>query len=224
MPLSLTADELARKIDHTVLKAEATAAVIDKVVEEALHWKVAAVCVNPLHVGRVAQALAGSGVRTCTVAGFPLGTNVTRVKVYEAGAAVEDGAEEVDMVISLAHALAGDYGYVENDVRAVAKKVHEKPGTLLKVILETAVLSADQIKACCLACKRAGADFVKTSTGFHPAGGASVEAVRLMKSAFGGLVKAAGGIRTREQALAMVEAGADRLGLSATVQVLEGMK
>jgi deoxyribose-phosphate aldolase len=179
------------------------------------------VCVNPVYVKLAAESLAASGVAACAVAGFPLGANVTPVKVYEAQRVIADGAVEVDMVIHVGALKAGDHEYVRQDIAAVAIACHEK-GALLKVIIETVLLSdVEKVSACQLA-QAAGADFVKTSTGFA-GGGATVEDIRLMRQTVGSQmgVKAAGGVRSYTDALAMIEAGANRIGASAGVKIVE---
>lgn len=217
---ALEARTLARVIDHTLLKAEATPEDVVALCDEALRLDVAAVCVSPFYASLARQHALGLPV--AAVVGFPSGAHRPAVKAYEAALACEDGAAELDMVMDLGAAASGDWATVERDVAAVRDAV-PRP-VVLKVILETAILDAKEIDAACGAAEAAGADFVKTSTGFHPAGGASVEAVRRMASAVGGRlgVKASGGIRSREQALAMVAAGATRLGVSATRAVLTG--
>ena len=216
--------QLAALVDHTLLKPEATSADVAALVDEAAELGVYAVCVSPSMVPVAVRA--GTGVRVASVAGFPSGKHLPAVKAHEAALAVESGACEIDMVIDVGAALAGDLDAVQSDVHAVRNAIG---GTVLKVIVESAALLAlaDEptlTKVCCAA-KSAGADFVKTSTGFHPAGGASVRAVALMAEAVGGRlgVKASGGIRTAADALAMLDAGATRLGLSGTRGVLDGL-
>lgn len=218
-----TRAQVAAMIDHTLLAPEATDADVVALCQEAADLGVHSVCVSPTKVSAAAKALAGTPVVIASVIGFPSGAHPSTVKAAEAVAAVADGAAELDMVIDLGAAMAGDWSAVGADVAAV-RKAAPRP-TLLKVIIESAVLGPDRIAAACAACEDAGADFVKTSTGFHPAGGASEAAVRAMSAAVGGRlgVKAAGGIRTSEQALAMVAAGATRLGLSHSRQILEGI-
>lgn len=220
----MTNHELARLIDHTILKPEATGNQIDRLCGEAIQHGFFAVCVNPVHVARAAAALAGTSTAVASVAGFPLGANLTTTKVEESRRAIGQGAVEVDMVIDVAALTAGDLARVTDDVAAVAQAVHDGGAEhVLKVILETAALSADQIAAGCRCCVAAGADFVKTSTGFHPGGGATIESVRLLRQHAPGLgVKASGGIRDRATALAMVEAGATRLGTSSGVTIVAG--
>lgn len=225
MARRLTRPQLAALVDHTLLKPEAVDADVTSLVAEGEELGVYAVCVSPSMV-RVAVRAAGSGVRVAAVAGFPSGKHVPAVKALEAARAVADGASEIDMVIDVGAALSGDVDAVRRDIEAVRGAV---PGTVLKVIVESAVLlgrSGDRaLVDACRAAEAAGADFVKTSTGFHPAGGASVHAVALMARTVGGRlgVKASGGIRTVTDALAMLDAGATRLGLSSTRAVLDGL-
>lgn len=213
MSATPTRAELAAMIDHTLLKPEATAADVAALVAEAQELGVLAVCVSPSVL-----PVAADGLVVATVCGFPSGKHVTAVKVAEAHAAVCAGADEVDVVIDPGAALAADWASVVAELTAVRAVV---PG-VLKVIIESALLDDDQVVAACRAAEAAGADFVKTSTGFHPSGGASERAVRLMAQTVGGRlgVKASGGIRTTDAALAMVAAGATRLGLSSSRAVL----
>jgi len=216
--------DVNRYIDHTNLKPYARAEDIVRLCNEAKEYDFYAVCVNPYRVKLAKELLRGSDVNVATVIGFPLGATPTEVKVFEAGRALEDGADELDMVINIGALKDGDYDYVREDIKAVAELAHER-GAIVKVIIETCYLTEEEkIKACELA-KEAGADFVKTSTGFGT-GGATVEDVRLMRRVVGdGMgVKAAGGIRTYEQALAMIEAGATRIGTSSGVKIMEGAK
>jgi deoxyribose-phosphate aldolase len=218
-----TREQLAALIDHTLLKPEATPADVAALVAEAAELGVYAVCVSPSMVPVAAQA---GGVRVAAVAGFPSGKHVSAVKAQEAARAVASGASEIDMVVDVGAALAGEIDEVRSDIEAVRAAV---PGAVLKVIVESAVLlsqgDARTLAAACRAAEDAGADFVKTSTGFHPAGGASLPAVALMAKTVGGRlgVKASGGIRTAADAVAMLDAGATRLGLSATRAVLDGL-
>ncbi|HHW84040.1 MAG TPA: deoxyribose-phosphate aldolase [Actinomycetales bacterium] len=208
--------ELAAMIDHTLLKPESTADDVAALVAQARELGVKAVCVSPIRL-----PLEGTGdLVVATVCGFPSGAVKSEVKAAEAARAANDGAAEVDMVIDVSSAVSGDYEAVEADIRAVREAMPE--GVLLKVIIESAALSDEAIVACCEAAERAGAQYVKTSTGFHPAGGASAHAVKLMADTVGGRlgVKASGGIRTAADAQAMVEAGATRLGLSASAAIL----
>lgn len=215
--------DLAKYIDHTLLKPEATAADVEALVAEAVELGTYSVCVSPNMVAIAAKALRGTGsdVKVAAVAGFPSGKHLTEIKMREAAVAVADGADEIDMVIDVGAAVAGDVAAVERDIAGVREAI---PGSVLKVIIESAALNDAQIVAVCEAAERAGADFVKTSTGFHPAGGASVHAVSLMRATVGDRlgVKASGGIRDRATAEAMIGAGASRLGLSAARAVLAG--
>lgn len=209
----------SKMFDHTLLKADATSKQIDKICEEALQYDFASVCCNSCYTAYVSEKLRGSDVMTCTVVGFPLGQMSTRAKAAETEFAVEDGAEEIDMVINIGALKEGRDDFVLEDIRAV-KKACKSAG--LKVIIETCLLSEEEkIRACRLA-KEAGADFVKTSTGFST-GGAKAEDVALMRKTVGKdtKVKASGGIHTKEEAEAMVAAGADRLGTSATIDILQ---
>lgn len=212
---------LAGYIDHTLLKADATEEDVLRVCEEARRYNTASVCVNTRFARLVAQALAGSGVKTCAVVGFPLGAMATGAKAAEARLAIADGAEEIDMVLPLGAAKAGDFTAVEADIAAVVAEAGGR--ALVKVILETCLLTDAEKIACCLAAKRAGADFVKTSTGFST-GGATLADVSLMRQTVGPDmgVKASGGVRTRASALAMIEAGATRIGASSSKAILEG--
>lgn len=216
-----TARDLARYIDHTLLRPEATREEILRVCEEALAYGFAAVVVNPYWVREVARRLEGSAVRPCTVVGFPLGATFSDVKVYETRRAIFEGAREIDMVINIGALKSGQGEIVEQDIRAVVEACHEF-GVLCKVILETALLTEEEkVKACVLA-KRAGADFVKTSTGFSK-GGATIEDVLLLRRVVGPEmgVKAAGGIRDAEMARRLLQAGATRLGASAGVKIVQ---
>ncbi len=212
---------LARYVDHTLLKPEATTADVTALVEEGVRLGVFSVCISPTFVAHAARVAAGR-LAVATVCGFPSGKHVSAVKAAEAARSVADGADEVDMVIDVGAAREGAFDAVRADIAAVRAAVPE--GHLLKVIIEAAALTDDQIVAVCRAAQDAGADFVKTSTGFHPAGGASVHAVELMAATVGGSlgVKASGGVRTLDDALAMIRAGATRLGLSGTAGVLAG--
>lgn len=211
---------LATKLfDHTILKADATKEDVKKVCEEAMAYSFCSVCVNSYYVPYVAELLHGSDVKICTVVGFPLGAMSTRAKALEAKIAVMDGADEVDMVINIGALKDKDYDAVLEDIKAVKEACGN---ALLKVIIETCLLTDEEkIKACELS-KEANADFVKTSTGFSTAG-AKVEDVRLMRDTVGNDmgVKASGGIHDKEFANALVEAGASRLGTSATIKIVE---
>ena len=220
-----TRAQVAALVDHTLLKPEATAADVAALVDEAAELGVYAVCVSPSMV-EAAVAHRPDGLLVAAVAGFPSGKHSSEIKAAEAALAVAAGAAEIDMVIDVGSALAGDFAGVRADIGAVRTAI---PGAVLKVIVESAALmslsDADTVVAVCRAAADAGADFVKTSTGFHPAGGASVPAVSLMAATVGGRlgVKASGGIRTAADALALLDAGATRLGLSGTRAVLDGL-
>lgn len=211
--------ELARYVDHTLLKPEATAADIEAHIAEAADLGVFSICISP----SMLPVQVPDGLKVATVCGFPSGKHASSVKAAEAARAVADGADEVDMVIDIGAAIAGDYAAVEADIAAVRAAM--LPDRLLKVIIESAALSDDAIVGACRAAEAAGANFVKTSTGFHPSGGASVHAVELMAQTVGGRlgVKASGGVRTSAEALAMIAAGATRLGLSGSRAVLDGL-
>ena len=213
---------IAGYIDHTLLKPEASEADVLKVCAEAAEYGFKSVCVNPIWVKTVTTALKGSGVLTCSVVGFPLGATPTDVKAFEARGAVLDGAEEVDMVINIAAARADDKGALVEDIAAVAEAVHGG-GAILKVIIETALLTDAQKVLACEAAVEAGADFVKTSTGFN-GGGATVEDVALMRRTVGPEVgvKASGGVRSLADAQAMIAAGATRIGASSGIAIVKG--
>ncbi len=212
---------VAGLIDHTLLKPEASRDDIRKLCQEAMRFGFASVCINPWYVPLAAERLRGSKVKVCTVAGFPLGATLPQVKIYEAEEAIKLGAQEVDMVINVGALKSGQDDVVELDVRGVVEACH-RGGAICKVILETALLTIEEKVRACVACKKAGADFVKTSTGFGPAG-ATAEDVALMRAVVGAQigVKAAGGIRTLEDLKKMVSAGATRIGASASVRILE---
>lgn len=209
---------IASFIDHTLLKPEATAADVRALIEEAARLHTFSVCVSPSAL----PVEVPEGLKVATVCGFPSGAHHSAIKAAEAADSAKRGADEVDMVINLAQACSNDFAAVEADIRAVREALPQE--VLLKVILETAALSDEQITECCLAAERAGAEFVKTSTGFHPAGGASVHAVELMHAAVGGRlgIKASGGIRDYETAQQMIDAGATRLGCSSSAAIIEG--
>jgi deoxyribose-phosphate aldolase len=219
-PVMPRGSEIAGFIDHTLLKPETTAAQINKLCQEAQEHQFAAVCVNPVYVSLAAGLLTRTPVQVCTVVGFPLGASLASYKVIEALACLQAGASEIDMVINIG-ALKGEaYGMVLNEVEALAQAVHNQ-GAILKVILETALLTPREKIIACLISKEAGADFVKTSTGFASAG-ATAPDVDLMRRVVGANlgVKAAGGVRTLVDALAMIRAGATRIGSSAGVQIM----
>lgn len=214
--------ELASLIDHTLLKPEATPQQIERICAEARDYHFASVCVNPVYVKQAAEALAGSGVAVCGVVGFPLGATTTEAKGCETLQALADGAEELDMVINIGMLKAGEEERVQDEIAALAHLCHEA-GALLKVIIEAALLSDEEKVIACRAAQDAGADFVKTSTGFA-SGGATVEDVRLMRETVGPEmgVKAAGGIHSYAEAMQMFEAGATRIGASGSLQILAG--
>lgn len=216
--------EIARKIDHTMLKPEATPDEIKTLCEEARKYHFASVCVNPGHVKLCGSLLKGTDVKVCTVIGFPLGATTTEVKRFEAEQAIQNGATELDMVLSVGQLKQKNYEYVFNDVQQVALTT-KKDRVILKVILETALLNDEEKVKACLICKNAGANFVKTSTGFSK-GGATVGDIALMKYTVGSTVgvKASGGIRSKEDAEAMIASGADRIGASASVKIVLGEK
>ncbi len=217
---SSTAKDWAGLIDHTLLKPEAREEDIRQLCAEAARFGFASVCVNPSWVKAAAGFLKGTGVPVCTVIGFPLGATLSDVKAYEARRVILDGAGEVDMVINIGALRSGDICRVEDDIRAVAAAAHEND-VLCKVIIETALLTDDEKVAACLAAKNAGADFVKTSTGFSK-GGATVEDIALMRRTVGKSlgVKASGGVKGIEDARAMFEAGATRIGASVGVKIV----
>jgi len=213
---------LARMIDHTLLKADATPAAVETLCAEAREHRFGAVCVNPVHVPLASRLLHGSDVRVCTVIGFPLGASAAATKGFEASRALLDGATELDMVIPVGLLKAGRTDDVLEHIRAVARVARSR-GAVTKIILETALLTDAEKAAGCLLAREAEADFVKTSTGFGPAGATTAD-VALLRHAVGSAmgVKASGGIRTREDALAMIAHGADRLGTSAGPAILAG--
>ena len=216
-------NNLAQYFDHTILNPDATRADVKRICEEAIAYKTATVCVNGYWIPFVKEQLDGSGVLPIAVVGFPLGAGTTASKVFETEDAINNGAEEIDMVINVGEMLDGNLDYVKEDIQAVAEATHAK-GKVLKVIIETAFLNAEQITTISKISKEAGADFVKTSTGFASAG-AKVEDVKLMREAVGPDlgVKASGGIRTKEDVEAMLEAGATRIGLSRTVEIMDNL-
>jgi len=216
-----TAHDWASLIDHTLLKPEASEADIRKLCAEAAQFGFASVCVNPTWVRKATAFLEGTSVPVCTVIGFPLGATLPDVKAFEARRAIFNGAREVDMVINVGALKSGDDCAVEDDIRAVAEAAHEN-GVLCKVIIETALLTDDEKVRACLASKNAGADFVKTSTGFSK-GGATVDDVALMRRTVGTAlgVKASGGVKGLEDARAMFEAGATRIGASVGVKIAQ---
>lgn len=213
--------ELNRMIDHTILKPEATEAAVQKIIDEAKEYNFFSVCINPCWVAFASEQLADTDVAVCTVIGFPLGANTPEVKAYEAADAIKNGANEVDMVINIGALKSQQYDQVRQDIQGVVDAAKGK--ALVKVIIETALLTDEEkVKACELA-KEAGADFAKTSTGFST-GGAKVADIRLMRETVGPDmgVKASGGVHNAEEALAMIEAGATRIGASTGVAIVSG--
>ena len=215
-------ENINRLIDHTLLKPDAKQEEIEKLCAEAIKYHFMSVCVNPCNVNLCAKLLKGSGVKVCTVIGFPLGANISKTKIEETKYCLENGASEIDMVINIGRLKDKDYDYVENEIREIKNVCKDN---ILKVILETCLLSDEEIVKACQLSQNAGADFVKTSTGFSK-GGATTHAVKLMretvKDALG--VKASGGIHSYEEAMAMVEAGANRIGASSGIKIVEGAK
>ena len=208
----------AKYIDHTLLKPNATLDDIYTLCNEAKEYDFMSVCVNPFFVPFATEYLEGTGVKVCTVIGFPLGATFTKAKIDEARLALDQGADEIDMVINIGMLKAHQYQYVQDEIRYIREATR---GHILKVIIETCLLTDEEIVAACLASKEAGADFVKTSTGFS-SGGATIEAVRLMRQTVGEDmgVKASGGIRTHEDMMKMIEAGANRIGTSAGPKIV----
>ncbi|MDF2839416.1 MAG: deoxyribose-phosphate aldolase [Clostridia bacterium] len=214
---------LASYFDHTILKADAKVMDIEKLCKEAAEYQFASVCVNAANVKQAAELLKGNEVKVCTVVGFPLGATLPQVKAFEAEEAIRNGAHEVDMVINVGALKSGLLDVVEQDIKAVAAACKDK--ALLKVIIETCLLTDEEKVVVCLLAKKAGADFVKTSTGFST-GGATVEDIMLMRKTVGPEmgVKASGAVRDLETALKMIEAGATRIGASASVNIVNDMK
>jgi deoxyribose-phosphate aldolase len=215
---------IADVIDHTLLKPEATPAQIDRLCAEARDYHFATVCVNPVNVAQAAELLANTDVEVCAVVGFPLGATPPAVKAFETARAIADGAAEVDMVINIGALKAGEYQVVFDDIAAVVEAAHGRDASV-KVIIEAALLTDEEKVAACLLAKAAAADYVKTSTGFGP-GGATVDDVELMRRTVGPTVgvKAAGGIKTYEDAAAMLAAGASRLGASAGIAIVDAAR
>lgn len=217
----MTTAQLAKMIDHTLLRADATQSEINKLTEEAKQYQFASVCVNPGWVSYAAEQLQGSGVDICTVIGFPLGASTSETKAFETTDAIAKGATEVDMVINISALKDGKDDYVEQDIRAVVEAAAGK--ALVKVIIETCLLTDEEKVRACQAAVRAGADFVKTSTGFST-GGATPEDIALMRRTVGPDmgVKASGGVRSLEDMQKMIEAGATRIGASSGVKIMQG--
>ena len=213
--------QLAKMIDHTLLRPEATVADVVSLCEQAAELGTYSVCVSPTFVV-TAVANVSNGIKVATVCGFPSGKHESSVKAAEAKLSAQQGADEIDMVIDLGRAIMGDWDYIQSDVAAVRAATM---GKVLKVILETAALTDEQIAEACRRCEAAGADFVKTATGFHPSGGADVRAIKVMHETVGGRlgIKASGGIKTAEFAQELIAAGATRLGLSGSRAILDGV-
>lgn len=216
--------EINRIIDHTLLKPESTEEQIEKIVQEAKEYDFYSVCVNPTWVKKCASLLKGSNTKVCTVIGFPLGANTKQTKVFEAIDAIEKGADEIDMVINIGYVKSGKFAEAEEEIREIAKACHERDA-LLKVILENCLLTKEEIEKASKISESAGADFIKTSTGFSTSG-ADVEDVALMRKSVSDKVKvkASGGIRDFKKAQEMIDAGADRLGVSAGVEIVKESK
>lgn len=213
--------EIAKYIDHTLLKPEATKDQVEKLCAEAKQYNFASVCVNPTWVKLASELLEGTDVKVCTVIGFPLGANTPETKAFESVNAVTNGATEVDMVINIGALKSGNIELVQKDIEAVVNAVKGK--ALVKVIIETSLLTDEEKRTACELSVKAGADYVKTSTGFST-GGATVEDIKLMRETVGPDigVKASGGVRTSEDAKAMIEAGATRIGASSGIAIVEG--
>ena len=219
--MAITPHDIAKMLDHSTLQPFLTEEDIRKGCELALKYDCASVCARPCDVPILAEMLKGSDVKVCTVIGFPHGSHETAIKVAEAKLALEEGCTELDMVINIGKMIAGDTLYVKNEIKLLADLAHAH-GAILKVILETCYLTDEQKITCCKLAEEAGADFVKTSTGFS-SGGATIHAVALMKRTVGEdlQVKASGGIRDYKTVMEMIEAGADRIGASASVAVMK---
>ena len=220
--MSFDTKEIAKMIDHTLLKQNATSVQVAQLCKEAIQHGFASVCVNPVHVHACAELLKGTEPKVCTVIGFPLGASASSVKSYETEVAIKDGAEEIDMVINIGALKEGNNDLVRSDIEGVVKTAHAK-NAIVKVIIETVFLTDAEKERACLLAKEVGADFVKTSTGFA-GGGATADDIALMRRVVGAEmgVKASGGVRTFEDAQAMIEAGATRLGASAGVKIIQG--
>ncbi len=214
---------LNRYIDHTLLKSDATASQVEKLCQEAKEHEFFSVCINSYYVKKAVSLLRGSNTAVCTVVGFPLGASTMETKRFEAMKAMAEGAREIDMVLNISAVKSGEWQYALDDMSSLAQVCHQQGG-LLKVILETCLLNEEEKKKACELAVKAGVDFVKTSTGFST-GGATIEDVKLMRSIVGDKlgVKASGGVRDAATARAMIEAGASRLGTSASVEIMKGM-
>ncbi len=223
---AITKEQLASSIDYTLLQPQAGADDIAALCDEAVRYRFYSVCVHTRWIPLAADRLNNSRVNVCSVVSFPHGADSTRIKVSQAHQAIMDGADEIDMVADLAAIEAGDSKYLTTQIQALARVCHSmSPKVTLKVIIESAAFDVDKKMFACAACRQGKADFIKTSTGLHTSGGARIEDVKLMKDAAGDCrVKAAGGIRTAEQALAMIQAGADRIGTSCGVAIMENFQ
>lgn len=219
--MEITPQELAKKIDHTMLKPEASELDIKKLCQEATDLGFFSVCVNPIYVNNVVELLKGSKVKVGTVVGFPLGANTPEAKAFEASDAIFRGAQELDMVMNLGAFKSGNLTAVRDDIEGVVSSAQRK-SVPVKVIIETGLLSEEEIRIACRLCERAGADFVKSCTGWGPRG-VTVEDIKLMRSCVSAevRVKASGGVRTASQVISLLEAGADRIGTSAGVKIME---
>ena len=216
----ISAEKLAAMIDHTLLKPEATLGEVEQICKEAVEFNFASVCINPGYVKLAREKVLGSAVKVCTVIGFPLGATTTKSKVCETEEAIAEGAQEVDMVINIGRLKSQDHVYVENDIRSVVNLAHSKGG-VVKVIIETCLLTDQEKEKACLLARNAGSDFVKTSTGFNKSG-ATVADVTLMRWVVGSKmgVKASGGVKSYEHAMRMIEAGATRIGTSSGIKII----
>ncbi len=219
--MEISRQQLAKMIDHTLIKPTATRNDIEKLCKEAERYGFGCICVNSMYVSLAKQLLKGTDVKVCSTAGFPFGASLPEVKAFEARRAVENGAREIDMVINIGALKSGDYETVKKDIETVVNVKRSHSDLVIKVIIETGYLTTQEKVMACRLAKEAGADFVKTSTGL--VGGATVEDVKLMRETVGKDmgVKAAGGIRTFKEALAMIEAGANRIGTSTGVAIIE---
>jgi deoxyribose-phosphate aldolase len=220
----ISAKELAAMIDHTLLKPEATPSEVEQICKEAIEFSFASVCINPSYAKLAKEKLQGSNVKVCTVVGFPLGATTRKSKVHEAGEAIANGAQEIDMVINIGRLKAREYDYVESEIKEIADLAHSTRA-ILKVIIETCLLTDEEKEKACLLARSAGADFVKTSTGFGKSG-ATVADVALMRRVVGSKmgVKASGGVRSYDDAIRMVECGATRIGTSSGVKIISECK
>jgi deoxyribose-phosphate aldolase len=220
----LSRERLAKHIDHTLLRPEASEQEVSKLCQEAADFGFYSVCVNPLYVTKAVELLKGRKVKVGTVVGFPLGANTPEVKSFEANDAILRGAEELDMVMNLGALKSGDLALVGEDVEGVVDSARRK-SVVVKVIIETGLLNEEEMRIACRLCERAGADFVKSCTGWGPRG-VIVEDIKLMRSFVGSemKIKASGGVRTASQAISFIEAGADRIGTSASVKIMEEFK